>query len=164
MWKSEWRFFPTKVPYKSGRRGNNVYFIPGPLRHVSLGCHSHANSPRPASPLCISHNWYLNIQSVDVLTARVPIIVRNLPIADVKQCWYLIGRMRLSSMHGRHAGFCLWRWITELGWRITVADNREGNLAKCARGPVLTIVGSVQHGRRREVGIEVLQWTNSNTL
>ncbi|KAH3910210.1 hypothetical protein HBH56_148650 [Parastagonospora nodorum] len=72
--------------------------------------------------------------------------------------------MRLSSMHGRHAGFCLWRWITELRWRITVADNREGNLAKCARGPVLTIVGSVQHGRRREMGIEVLQWTNSNTL
>ncbi|KAH4225691.1 hypothetical protein HBI56_078530 [Parastagonospora nodorum] len=113
MWKSKWRFFSTKVLCKRGRSGNNVYFIPGPLRHVSLGCHSHANSPRPANPLYISHNWNLSIQSVDVLTARVPIIVAQpsyrgretvlvsyRPYAAVKYAWKTCGLLPLAMDNG----------------------------------------------------------------
>lgn len=182
MLKPNWRKFPN-VQCKSARSGNNLYFIPGPLRHVSLqgmltiiayhcaidndilsGCHSHANSPRPANPLCSSHNWYLSTQSVDVLTARVPIIVAQPSYRGRETVLVSYRPYAAVTMHGRHAGFFLWRWITVLGWRITVADNREGKFAKCARGPVLTIVAFVQHGRRREMVIEVLRWPNSNTL
>jgi len=168
MWKPNWRDF-TQVQCKRVRSGNNVYFIPGPLRQVSLqgtltiaayhcaidndilsGCHSHANSPRPANPLCSSQNWYLSIQSVDGLTARVPIIVAQPSYRGRETMLVSYRPYAAVTMHGKHAGFFFWRWITELGWRITVPDNREGKFAKCARGPVLTIVAPVQHGRRRD--------------